>query len=198
MSKANEILIDVIRKCGRLGVSVLVSDDKQVDCDGVWTSGWFDAEGQPKLAIAVGVDEYHWLGVLLHEYGHVQQWVEQSDLWRAVDAHTTTMHDWLDGKSCKNIAKVMAETQALEADAERRAVRLIKEYGADIDLDKYCRQANAYLHFHNVLLETRKWFAKGKGPYQSPEVWPLFNPTIDNVFKTNAAQRKALIACTKS
>jgi hypothetical protein len=121
--------------------------------------------------------------------------VEQCDVWRAADRHLVGVHEWLAGERCRNIEQVVKDTQALEADNERRTVRLIKELSAPVNLDEYCQQANSYLHFHNIMLEERKWFTKERGPYQSPDIWPLFNTTIDSTFKTSAAQRKALLTC---
>jgi len=188
------ILLDIVKKCGRFGVSVLVADSDKVDCDGIWTSGWF-CEDTKTLAVAIGLEPKHWVEVLLHEYCHVQQWVEQCDVWRKVDKHTVQMQDWLDGTPCRNIKQVAADTRDMEMDCERRTYRLALELDAPIDLKEHARRANAYGHYHNVAVEVRKWFPKERGIYQSPSILPLFNATIDTEFKTNAAQRKALLSC---
>ena len=195
MLTADETLHEICRRAWRLGVSVLVSTDRSVDCDGVPTGGYFDCEGVPTIAVSGGRDVDQWLGILLHEFNHACQWAEQAEVWKAAEA-SDPMWEWLNGKNVRNVAAKIAAARELEADCERRTVRLIREIGAPIDVERYCRAANAYVHFYNTLAVARKWYAPGRGPYQVPEVLALCNSTLDRDFsKTPPKLAKALLGC---
>lgn len=179
---AGEIVDEITRRAWSFNVAVLLAPSESLGAaDGLPCSGWFD-HNPPRLEVATGRDEQIWLGVLLHEYSHLTQWAEDCAAWREL-AKTPEMWDWLDGKSLKNAKAVVELTQELEADCERRTVRLIKELNAPIDLEAYCRQANAYIHFHNVIKDKRKW-VKGAGAFANPEILKHCNPTLDTNYKT--------------
>lgn len=188
----DEILLQIVKMSGRLGVSVLVSETTDVMLDGRPVSGYYDQDAK-QISVAIGSDPEQWIGTLLHEYCHATQHAEMCPAWVADEGNK--IDEWLSGKRVKNIAQMIKNCQEMEADNERRTVRLIKKLKAPIDVDNYCRQANSYLHFHNIMLETRKWYGKGKGPYMSSHVWPLFAKTINSKFNTNAKQREALLTC---
>lgn len=191
----DEIVGDLTRRSWAFGVSVLLSPDAAIDCDGVKVGGYFCGT-ERKLAVATGRDEEQWLGILLHEYSHLTQWAEDATVWRDDARLPGNFDHWLAGKPCKNIAAILAVRRELEADCERRTVRLAKELEAPIDVAQYARAANSYIHFYNTILETRKWYPEGKGPYTRPDVLALCNDTIDKDFsKTPAKLRRALLTC---
>lgn len=178
--KTAEVVHEITRRSWLFGVSVLMSPAAQLKhSDGSHCSGFFD-ENIPTLQVATAVAETDWLGILIHEYGHVTQWVEQCPPWVA-HAKTPGMWDWLEGKPLRGAKHVVALTRDLEADCERRTARLIQELGAPMDLGAYCQQANAYIHFHNVIAEKRKWVKK-VGILRDPVVYQHFNKTIDSDF----------------
>jgi hypothetical protein len=179
--KADEIVNEITRRAWAFGVAVLLSPEEGLDLDGSPCSGWFDHK-PPRLECAVGNDEKIWLGVLLHEYSHLTQWVENCKAWQDIEA-SGEMWEWLDGKKIKNPQLVIENTKELEADCERRTVRLIKELSAPIDIDVYCQQANAYIHFHNVIKDKRKW-VKASGALRHPEILKHCNKTLDYDYKT--------------
>ena len=132
---------------------------------------------------------------MLHEYGHATQWAENMPIWGAAKKAGDWI-SWLDGKPIRDIKKSLELARDIEADCERRTVRLIKELELDIDIESYCRAANAYVHFYNFMLIHRKWFAKDKAPYNVPEVMAAANPTMDTDFsKTPKTLMKALELC---
>jgi hypothetical protein len=177
-STTDEVIREITRRAWSFGVAVLVSDTETVDADGLHVGGYFDsAPSIPMLAVATGRPEADWLGVMLHEYSHLTQWAENCTEWRR-DTNSMSITDWLEGKSVSNITKVIKITQDLEADCERRTVRLIKELGANIDVGEYSRRANAYLHFHNVMRKKRKWYKAPRAVFD-PAILRLCNDTID-------------------
>lgn len=191
---ADEIVREICRRTWSFGVSVLLSPADTVDADGYATSGYFCEENKA-LVVATGREEEKWLGVMIHEYCHLTQWAEGATVWKD-DDNANRWDAWVQGKPCRNVRRYLAATRELEADCERRAIRLMKEMSAPIDLARYARQANAYIHFYNLIPDTRKWFASGKRPYDMPEVLALANPTLDKDFtKTPPKLRAALMKC---
>lgn len=193
----DEAVAEITRRCWALGVYVMLSPKADIDIgDGTPCSGFFDDEyGIPILAVATGKPKTDWLKIMLHEYGHATQWAERIPMWDA-SKKVGSWIEWLDGKSVRDITKSLAIARDIEADCERRTVRLIRELELDIDIEQYCRAANAYVHFYNFMLIHRQWFAKDKAPYKVPEVMAAANPTMDADFtKTPKALMKALELC---
>lgn len=188
---ADELVRDITQRAWRFGVSVLLSPDATVESGGVASAGYFDGDSRV-LAVATGCQEQVWLGVLLHEYCHVTQWVEDTPVWRDYRAD---VWDWLDGKRIKNPREAVRAAQATEADCERRAIRLAREIEAPLNLEAYTRSANAYIHFYNVIADKRKWYRPGVVMMDQPELLAAANPTLDRDFTTTpAALRKQLEA----
>lgn len=185
---ADETLAEIIRRALKFGVTVVISPDRKVnDDDGAESGGWFCGDTR---RLVVGTGSSTWLGILLHEYCHVTQWIENGPLWRA---YRDDMWAWLAGKSIKNPRAAVRAVQALEEDCERRTIRLIQELGAPVSIEAYTRSANAYLHFHNVMADKRKWYRPGTVMQDIPDLLAAANPTLDLDFtKTNAALRKEL------
>lgn len=188
----DSIVREIVNRAWRFGVAVLLPPTPEVSYGGgLKVSGYFD---QDAPMLAVGWESPRRLGILLHEYSHLTQWVEDCEVWRNdIDA---CWDDWLAGKRIKDIRKQIATSRELEADCERRTIRLAKELDAPIDLEEYARGANAYVHFYNVIADTRKWYRPDRKPYNVPEVMALCNPTIDTDFsETPKALREALLTC---
>lgn len=198
---ADEIVREISRRAWSFGVAVLLIPSDHVKIGDSACSGYFDGDADvPLLVVATKQPEERWLGILLHEYSHLTQWVEKCPAWTNTEGQPD-FHGWLDGTvrgTAASMRKAMVATRECEADCERRTVRLIKELQAPIDLDRYCRAANAYLHFHNTMLKKRSWFAADKRPYNMPEVLAVCNPTIDaDVSKTPKALQVELEKCIK-
>lgn len=176
---SQEVQQEIIRRSLAFGVTVILSPDQHVENDGNPCGGYFCSDTKT-LAVATGRDELSWLGVLLHEYSHLTQWIENGPLWRGYDS---CMWDWLGGDEIVNPAAAVRSVQAVEEDCERRTIRLIGEMEAPIDLDTYARAANAYLHFHNTILKHRKWYRRGTVMQAIPSLMAAANPTLDTDFR---------------
>jgi len=190
---SEEVIREVIERSWRFGVAVLLKPEPRVSSgDGVQCGGFFCGDTRV-LAVATGRDEEAWLGVLLHEYSHLTQWAESQRVW---NEYREDIWDWLAGKRIRNPEAAVRSVQAVEEDCERRTIRLIQELQAPVDLERYVRGANAYVHFHNVILETRKWYRPDASLTENEAVLAAANPTFDRDFrKTPAALRKALLGC---
>lgn len=117
--------------------------------------GYFSQHSK-ELAIAIDVDPFYGIGVLLHEFSHMNQWVEAKagqntlggQLWRRIDRLEEESKEWY------------LSTMKLELDAERRAIRLLKRYGIGTKKERaaYIKGAALYVTAHHVMAERKKWF----------------------------------------
>jgi len=190
----DEVVREITERAWRFGAAVVVAPGDHVMCDGLRVSGYFDHAAEvPTLAVARGADR--WLGTMLHEYSHLTQWAEGAPVWKADETSGSWM-EWVNGKHVRNAQRLIRITQELEADCERRAVRLMREMAAPVDVELYSRGANAYVHFYNIIAERRKWYSLSTRPYNVPACLAAANPTLDSNFtKTPKALRAALLGC---
>lgn len=103
--------------------------------------------------------------ILIHEYCHYLQWKEDRKYFLKLINNCAIVFDWIDGKFFKKdiIDYAIMGVIELELDCERRSLEQIKKYKLDVDVEDYCKAANSYLLFYNIVRETRKWY--GDTPY---------------------------------
>lgn len=192
----DQIVAEITRRAWSFGVSVLLAPGDSVPFDdGLRCAGYFSGDDtQPMLVVAKGSSR--WLGTLLHEYSHLTQWAEGAPVWKA--SENVQWPAWIAGKKVRGVRKHLANSRELEADCERRAVRLMRELDAPIDIEQYIRGANAYVHFYNIVAEKRRWCSPERRPYDMPSVLAAANPTLDSDYsKTPKALRAALMECVQ-
>ena len=115
----------------------------------------FDSKDNPVLKVAMGnktTEES--FGILIHEYCHFLQWKEGSKVWKDFEESNFSIDDVI--KKPKKYKKEILILIKLEADCERRAVNLIRKYGA-IDCIEYIQQANAVLYKYGFLYTDGFW-----------------------------------------
>ena len=152
----------------KYGIKVKLKNVKYLKLDdNIRCSGYFDEE-EKVLAVAMNSDI--WLGVLVHEYCHLTQWVDNCKEWKAGCRGLPKVDEWLGGKNIKNIDKYLNDSRDLELDNEKRAVKLIKKWGLDVDTDRYTQKANAYVQFYNWMKETRRWATPKNSPYRNETI----------------------------
>lgn len=176
----DEIAREITNRAWRFGAAVMLSPADHVMSDGLRVSGYFDgAADVPLLTVAWGMGDRR-IGILLHEYCHLTQWAEGAPVWRA---DRGGWGDWLAGKAVRNVKALIETARELEADCERRTIRLMRELDAPVDIEEYARGANAYIHFYNVMAVKRKWYRPGRRPYTDPDSLAAANPTLDTDFR---------------
>lgn len=158
----------VKNRCKEHGVKCVLPKTQSVRMnDGVRCSGYFD-ESIPILVSSIGRPD--WIEILAHEYSHLTQWVERIPLWIEAETSLAFVWEWLEGKDCKNIEHHLNVARDLELDNEKRAVKVIKAFELDVDIDNYIRKANAYVAFYNWMKITRKWCKGNNTPYRNENV----------------------------
>lgn len=142
--------------------------------------GYFDADDRKELVVA-GKDR-NWLMTLVHEYGHLTQWVENCKEWRETE-DIDNIDDWLNGIEVPNAKKALAKTRDLELDNEKRSVQLIKAWGLPINTKIYTQKANAYIQYYNYLYYTRRWHHPDNSPSKNPKVYKQMPSTFSMDYK---------------
>jgi hypothetical protein len=115
----------------------------------------FNYKDNPVIKVAIGnKSNERWFGVLIHEYCHFLQWRESSKIWKNFEECNFNIDQII--KNPKKFKKEILILLRLEADCERRAVRLIKEYEL-FDETEYVKEANAVLYKYGFLYTDHFW-----------------------------------------
>ena len=126
---------------------------------GGWRAAGFFCDRQRILRVARGRPD--WLDILVHEYAHFRQWVEQpAGVYNADAQASITVHDYLHrGRTVSDsvLRKAFSRVMAFERDAEMRAMRIAKAHGLPIDGERYARHANLYIYSHHLMRDTGAW-----------------------------------------
>jgi len=175
----------VRKKLREKNVSLNLVEKKWVEVEGrIKVNGYFDEENK-SLVCAVDKPCKSWLPILVHEYGHFEQWVRQCEPWKRINVDGEDQGDalflWIKKKKRykqTDLKRYTARTRNLEADCERRTAKNIRKFKLPIDVNSYIQQSNSYLYFYNYALLRRRWWKSGCAPYDIPEVWTNFPTTL--------------------
>ena len=161
-----EFIKHVKSECKKHNVNCILKNTKTIKLtdSNDKCSGYFDEEN-----LVVAMNRPDALQILVHEYGHLTQWVEQCDLWVASIKNNShdKLYRWLAGENVRGIEKAIAICRDLELDNEKRSVKIIKKFNLPIDTNTYIKTANAYVQFYNYLLISRKWCKPNNSPYKN-------------------------------
>ena len=175
--KANDIKID-LRKRKYLVLS------GNIKC-----SGYFDSENK---VLVVATKREDWLPILVHEFGHFTQWMDDCKEWRNSGDSLGDVDAWLGGKEIKNIKRSLGKSRDLELDNEKRSVAIIKAWGLPIDVKTYTQKANAYVQFYNWMFFTRRWCTPQNSPYKNPKIYGEMPTTFRMNYKQMSPKYKKI------
>lgn len=142
-------------------------------CNHVNIGGYFDSE-ERVLATAryPGMHLTSWLMILVHEASHMHQFLHCPKMWDSVQIGNVDVvgafDAWLVGaiELRKDVrTRYVRKIINFERDCEIRAVGAIEKFNLPIDVGHYSQAANEYLLSYRVMLRDRKWYSKGKEPY---------------------------------
>jgi hypothetical protein len=175
MTLNEKIFLKHIRKkCKEYNVKLVLKNTKKIKLsDNIYVGGYFwDEPDKYELACALKNPEY--LNLLVHEYSHMEQWVENSSIWKDAK-YVTHVDEWLEGRDIRDIDQKIDRVKMFELDCEKRALENIKKFNLPINTKMYIKKANSYILFYNYLKESRKWSKPGKAPYapKNNELWSL-------------------------
>lgn len=138
----------------------------------IHTVGYWDDDDQknPILAVATGGKIQKWGTVFAHEYCHFRQWVEKTKEWKINKNMTAENMDRIlhnEPVSKKILNSYLDATRDLEADCEKRTVKLLNKFQIPINITKYIKEANIYIYYHNHLKTYRQWYGHNEQPYKN-------------------------------
>lgn len=115
--------------------------------------GFFDEE-----QVRIAKNNPKWIEVLAHEYSHFIQWITNSKLYGRSDKAATIIERWLHGKKydTRTVHRAFDAIRAMERECEMITVEVIKEYGLDVDIERYKQEANCYIYIHHLMETHRK------------------------------------------
>lgn len=179
-------------ECKKSGVKIIVSPEDcvtwvehgvEVKCNGFFDDGK-ESDTQPELAWSTGRPFEQWFPVLIHEYNHMRQWLEEDPVW-AESARVPDWFEWLDGAMELDEAEIIESCMAyalMELNCDARAVEMIRKFEIDLDPEYYAQTAHAYAWFYFWALENRSWYVIDHEPYRTQaivEAMPTVMPDPD-------------------
>lgn len=123
-------------------------------------SGWFNHESKE---FRVAKKSKNFFETFVHEYCHYLQWKYSPIFWnRSVNGYLTYVNFLFNKRryTKKHIEQSFADVLSIEHDCESRAIKLIKDFELDVDVEKYAKFANLYLWHYQFTLAFRKWLTK--------------------------------------
>ncbi len=159
-------LSDLRKQCKQHGIALKFVRAKQVEVEkGIRCTAWFD---HLQKEIVIARKSTLWLSNLVHESCHLDQFLEQSEIWKKEEKFGTQIFDrWLLGKKVYSIRKSINNLILLELDCEKRAIAKIVKYDLPINTVTYVQRANEILLYYRYLYETQgEWSNDSFDGYQ--------------------------------
>jgi len=147
---ASAFIQNVISTLKKSRLSVSLKPSSVLDEEG--TLAIFDSS----KGIIVAAQHPDWLLHLAHEYGHFQQSKEGHPDWKY---DPVDLEAWIDGRveyHYADLEEIVRSLQRLEHDAERRALKHIRQHKLG-DATSYARKANRYILSFEIARRYRVW-----------------------------------------
>ena len=189
MSVSN-FLIDTINTAVKAGISVRFLHEYSSKYKGL-----FDAEALTLDVYMIDHEENpenldSWLALLAHESSHMDQHIEEADVWNNTSiGYLDTegiIDSWLDYHielTPKHLTNYIDKLVACELDCEKRAVSKMKKYKLPVDIKDYIKKSNTTLYLYEVIKTTRAWVKPGNGPLSKPDIMDLIPDTFQKTYK---------------
>jgi hypothetical protein len=180
VKKSTKAFIDHVKsECAKYGIKCKLKPVSYLRLsNNIKCSGYFD---ESSLELVCAMNREDSLEILVHEYAHMTQWLDNCDIWKKMIKYDSVnkMDAWLSKKEVvRDYKKHIDIVKYLELDNEKRSVNIIKKFNLDIDLDHYIKKANAYVQFYNHIKTTRRWSTPKNSPYTNVSVINVMSPTF--------------------
>lgn len=124
---------------------------------GAKTAGYY-CNFDKEIRCYVNLDNNDWLCVLAHEKSHASQSFEGVKEWLDFEDLELTMEDiQVKKKLPPSLVRFRRVMIALEHDADRRAIELIKKFKLPVDIIQYQKESNYVLYCYVYLCQRRVW-----------------------------------------
>jgi hypothetical protein len=144
-------------------------------------SGYFDDHSN-KLAVAMKSTMA--LEILVHEFGHLTQYIDNCKPWKNLGDSLDKMTAWLQGEEIEDYSKHIDAARDMELDNEKRSVKIIKDFNLNINIDQYIKKANSYVYFYNWMKHTRRWSRPTNSPYKNANLINIMPDQFQKSYKT--------------
>lgn len=169
MSNVRQFIKYVKAECQKHGIKLrLKRTSYLVASKSIRCSGYFDEHAKE---LVVAKKNPKWLEILVHEFAHLTQWVDNCKEWRNLGDSIEKVDNWLEGKRVKYVKKALARVRDLELDNEKRSTKIIRDWDLPIDIKEYTKKANAYVQFYNWMYFTRRWCSVKNSPTKNPKIY---------------------------
>jgi len=191
MNKNVQEFVNFVKsECKANGIKVDLRKRKYLVLSGnIKCSGYFDSE-EKKLVVATERED--WVPILVHEFAHFTQWMDNCPVWRTSGNSLEAVDLWLGGKDVPNIKKSLGKCRDLELDNEKRSVAIIKAWELPVDIKTYTQKANAYVQFYNWMFFTRRWCTPQNSPYKNPKIYGEMPTTFRMNYKNMGEKYKKI------
>lgn len=166
---AKKFVSHVIRECIKHNILFRTTRNDEIN------DGSFDDE----LRIMEVAEKDIFLNVLVHEYSHMRQWIEESPIYgkkyKNLDPYMVVFN-WLHrGKEYEEdvLDNSFRLVKEIELDCEKRAIQTIKKWNLPINTETYTKCAIALIYYFDYMRHFRK---VGNCDYESPEILELIEP----------------------
>ena len=159
-------------------VRVKLLDLPCITDDGQKLGGWYCVDDH-ELVVACHRSFEIWVNILAHESSHMDQHKENCKAWNEVETpydKTLQLSAWLEHKielNTEQLKETIEAIQWMELDAEKRAVRKMRDFQVPIDIPLTIQRANSYIYFYTLMAAKRQWYKKNQSPYEREEIFKL-------------------------
>ncbi len=166
-SKATQSFLKHVREiCRQYKIKFKVGNGRTVIMKpfGFKALGYFD-EYEKILHCAKGRSEEAFLSVLVHEFAHLLQWIEKDNLYTSCNhpkygSVQNAVCMWVNNELNIRDRELQSYTEKMidcELNAERRALKLIKQFELPVNIERYSKVASATLFSYWMTKKQRKW-----------------------------------------
>lgn len=187
----NKFINSIKRQSKKYNIKLNITGDEFVNLsDNIKCGGYFQERERKTpgvIEVATNKPIVNWLSILVHESSHMDQWIEQCDIWVKYDnVNPHIMDSWLEGKdyNMNTVEKVINTARDMELDCEKRTVAKIKKYKLPINIGDYIQRANCYIFFYNYLKITRRWCDPKNSPYTNINIYKYASRTWYDDYST--------------
>lgn len=167
----------VTEKCHKYSICFRLVPEKRVVYKNIYCNGYFD-HFLKELVVATDKDKKEWMFIIVHEFSHMLQWINNTTQWTEQIEGEKYIFDylaeWIDMKielSPSKLFDIISKCREVERTAEIIAIDLIEKFQLPIDINIYAQKANSYLFFYTIIPHIRCWYKIA--PYEIEKVWSL-------------------------
>lgn len=181
--EGKKLIEDITIQCLKNGISLRIYDHTSL----AGNIGSFNNDDKVLMVCTGGKEaDNYWIGTLIHESCHMDQWIEGSLIYKKWDC-ALDIQEWMNGSKWRKaeVTETIKRTINLELDCEKRSVNKIDKYklGYVINRDMYIKRANFYIYIIKALQVFRKWPKSRKPKAWCVKMYSMMPPYFKKSYK---------------